>query len=135
MQSVGRECTTLDYSVHSNRTFESIRLTVGDVPTKPSFYGMNPEYYSRFINHLKVLFADLVIKVEVNNCLLGFVFDASMLSCLCSPKIKEHCDVFCDMDNYYITKTKQLWLSVPDNHRVDSHKVIIHDFCPYDYCK
>ena len=82
-----------------------------------------------------MLFADLVTKVELNNCLLGFVFDENTLSCLCSPKIKEHRDVFCDMDNYYITKTKQLWLSVPDKHTVENHKVIIHDFCPYDYCK
>ena len=135
VQSMGRQCTILDYTVHSNKTIEKIRLTVGDLPTNPKFDSLNQEYHSKFINHLTVLFADLVTKVELNDCLLGFVFDENTLSCLCSPKIKEHRDVFCDMDNYYITKTKQLWLSVPDKHTVENHKVIIHDFCPYDYCK
>ena len=37
VQSVGRECTILYYTVYSNRKFESIKLTVGDLSTKPYF--------------------------------------------------------------------------------------------------
>ena len=72
---------------------------------------------------------------SIKTVCFGFVFDKSKLACLCSAEIKTHHDVFCDMDSYQITKTKQLWLSVPDEHTVKDHKVIIHDFCPYDFCK
>ena len=43
--------------------------------------------------------------------------------------------MFCDFDSYQITKTKQLWLSAPNHHIIEEYGVIIHDFCPYNYCK
>lgn len=52
VQSMGRQCTILDYTVHSNKTIEKIRLTVGDLPTNPKFDSLNQEYHSKFINHL-----------------------------------------------------------------------------------
>ena len=132
VQSVGRECTVLYYTVYSNQNFESIKLTVGDLLTKHSFtdnlVGCLPTQYH-------ALLEDFVINVKIRNCMLGFVFDTNKRTCLCSPKINTHSGVFCNFDNYYITKTKQLWLSTPNKHISEDHgQIIIHDFCPYDYC-
>ena len=133
VQSVGRECTVLYYTVYSNRKFENIKSTVGDQSIRPRFKDtlanfIPPEYYDN-------LSKELVINIELKQCLLGFVFDAGRRACVCSPKISAHTGVFCDFDSYQITKTKQLWLSAPNHHMVEDNGVIIHDFCPYDYCK
>ena len=80
------------------------------------------------MQYFKIFF----INVKFEDCLLGFVFDTNKRVCLCSPKINAHSGVFCDFDNYYITKTEQLWLS--NECTAEDHGLIIHDFCPYDYC-
>ena len=47
VQSVGRECTMLYYTVYSNQNFERIKLTVGDLLTKPldDLIGFLPDQY------------------------------------------------------------------------------------------
>ena len=125
VQSVGRECTMLYYTVYSNQNFERIKLTVGE----PSF---NKDDLERCLPaQYRAIFQDFVIQIELKNCLLGFVFDTDKRACLCSPKIDAHTGVLCDFDNYHITKTEQLWLSAST---AEDHELLIHDFCPYDYC-
>ena len=131
VQSVGRECTMLYYTVYSNRNFERIKLTVGDLSIEQMFTHILADYLPA---QYHALFEDLVINVKLKDCLLGFVFDTDKRACLCSPKVNAHSGVFCDFDNYHITKTKQLWLSAPNEHTAQDHELIIHDFCPYDYC-
>ena len=132
VQSVGRECTMLYYTVYSNQDTESIKLTVGDLHTRKSLWDdlvtcSSAQYHA--------LLEDFVINIKIRDCMLGFVFDTNKRTCLCSPKINTHSGVFCNFDNYYITKTKQLWLSTPNEHISEDHgQTIIHDFCPYDYC-
>ena len=131
VQSVGGECTMLYYTVYSNQDFERIKLTVGDLLTKPLDHLLYylPAQYS-------TLFHDLTIKIKLKDCLIGFIFDTNKRTCLCSAKISAHSGVFCDFENYYITKAKQLWLSgsASNKHTAKDHGLIIHDFCPYDYC-
>ena len=124
VQSVGRECTMLYYTVYSNQNFERIKLTVGDLLTKPLLKDNLPAQYH-------ALFQNFAIQIKLKDCMLGFIFDADKRACLCSSKINAHSGVFCDFDNYHITTTKQLWLSAPTT---EDHGLIIHDFCPYDYC-
>ena len=132
VQSVGRECTMLYYTVYSNQDFERIKLTVGDLLTKPFFAG---DIHFFLPAPYRALFQDLVLsRIKLKDCLLGFVFDTNKRACLCSPEINAHNGVFCDFDNYYITKTKQLWISATNEHTAEDHGLIIHDFCPYDYC-
>ena len=133
VQSVGRECTMLYYTVYSNQNTESIKLTGGDLFTKPIFTKgdllqcLPVQYHALFS-------LDFVLEIKLKDCLLGFVFETNKRACLCSPKIDAHSGVFCNFDNYYITKTKQLWLSAQNEHTSEDQGLIIHDFCPYDYC-
>ena len=81
VQSVGGECTMLYYTVYSNQDFERIRLRVGDLLTKPL-----DDLVNRLPAQHHALFQDLVIKIKLKDCLLGFVFDTNKRACLCSPK-------------------------------------------------
>ena len=133
VQSVGRECTKLYYTVYSNRKYEIIQLTVADVRTetlyKTDIIHCLPEQYHDLFQHL-------IIKISLKDCLLGFVFDATRHTCSCSQEINKHNGVLCDYEKYQIKKSKQLWLSAPNEHTEGSNRgLIIHDFCPYDYCK
>ena len=120
------------YTVFSNKRFEYIRLTVADplieILYKTDLINCLPAQYHD-------LFQKFIIKINLKDCLLGFVFDAIRHTCLCSQKINEHDGVLCDFEKYQIKKSKQLWLSAPNEHTAANNRgLIIHDFCPYDYC-
>ena len=132
VQSVGRECTMLHYTVYSNKKFEHIQLAVADPFIETLFKTDLKRCLQRIYN--QDLFQQFIIKVNLKSCLLGFEFDANGHTCVCSPKISKHNQVFCDFDEYQIQKRKRLWLLAPNEHTIDDHRVIIHDFCPYDYC-
>ena len=136
---MGNECTTLNYTVYSNQRSKNInlKLTVGDSLSTKSFIQASKAIPGSFYfpAEYEGLFQDLVVRLNLKDCLLGFVFDTVRHACVCSPKINAHIGVFCDFNKYQITKTKLLWLSAPIEHRNEEYRVILHDFCPYDYCK
>ena len=132
VQSVGKECTKLHYAVYSNQIFENVKLTVERQIIKTLFKiqltGSLPAQYH-------AIFEDFIIRIRLRDCLLGFILDTDRHMCQCLPEINAHSGVFCDSDNYYIIKTEHWWLSAPTEHGGKGHGVIIHDFCPYNYCK
>ena len=82
---------------------------VNSLSTK-SFIQASKVIYSLFYSpsEYEGLFQDLVVRLNLKDCLLGFVFDTARHACVCSPKINAYTGVFCDFDKYQITKTKQL---------------------------
>ena len=60
--------------------------------------------------------------------LVGFSLDNEQRVCDCEPKLKER-EMICDIDSRVITRQPPYWLSNYSNH------LLLHDNCPYDYCK
>ena len=86
VQSVGRECTKLYYTMYSNKKVESIQLTVA-VPLIETLYQTNIIILDYLPQQYHNLFEHLIIKINLKDCLLGFVFDDNRQTCFCSPKL------------------------------------------------
>ena len=72
----------------------------------------------------------LLVMVNLLECenLVGFSLDNEQGVCDCEPKLKER-EMICDIDSRVITRQPPYWLSNYSNH------LLLHDNCPYDYCK
>ena len=111
-QQTGRSCTITVYRVLSNSSMnsESIFLTPSD--TKFNYPSL------------------LQVTVSLLECstLTGFVHHSGKWVCTCVPALRER-NMTCDIDTKIITRQPPYWLSNYSNH------LLLHDNCPYDYCK
>ena len=109
-QKTGSSCTNALYRVPSLRSMEELYLTAGTAQTNSP--------------------SPLLVTVNLLECdnLVGFSLDNESRVCDCDPKLKER-DMTCDIDSRVITRQPPYWLSNYSNH------LLLHDNCPYDYCK
>ena len=69
------------------------------------------------------------VKVIVDtNCPVGFAQSYSSLECECDPKIQSYI-TNCSIDTESVIREGNFWIS-----SVKEDIIIIHNFCPYDYC-
>lgn len=124
-QKVHQQCTTLIYAVYSSENFKILNLTVEKIISIHDYlsYKLPLKY--------RILFQQFSINITLKRCPLGFVFSAN--TCICSPFINSHSGIECT--NFTIVKTEQKWLSATTEHNnAQGSGIIIHDYCPYDYC-
>ena len=132
VQSVGKQCTPLQFTVQSAMKHKLASLRPQDIGTphfKEIVYLLAPQ--------LGLLFKQFNISVTLKDCPPGFLFSKSLKQCLCLPLINHHKGIMCDFETYKISKPKQKWLSTTFEHiNTDQHYgVVVHDQCPYDYCR
>ena len=112
VQSVGKTCTNLKYE-----------MNVYQVPaeTEMKLFMMEEKTFQPF-----------VISLQIKECEVGFKLTrASPYICYCSPFILSKPRIFsCDTATQTITKERRAWISYDNT----SQKLLIHNFCPFDYC-
>ena len=71
------------------------------------------------------------------NCNLGFEFHENLKRCQCSPLILNHDGVDCNFSTWSIKRKEGKWLLTTDEHSSSTPYtgIIIHNHCPYDYCR
>ena len=111
-QQTGRSCTDTFYRVKSNSSTVTEHLFL--LPNTARS------------NHLR----PLRVSVNLLDCktLTGFVHNNEEKICTCSPKIRNR-NMTCDITTRIITRQPPYWLGNYSNH------LLLHDNCPYDYCK
>ena len=84
----------------------------------------------------KNMFNEFSIKVTLKKCLLGFVFSHVTYSCVCLKSLELH-GLSCNTQSFQVVRTEQKWVSAAFNHTMPDEYpgVIVHDQCPYDYCR
>ena len=72
----------------------------------------------------------LLVEIIVQDCetLVGFTLDNVSGFCVCVDQLRER-NMICALDSKIITRQPPYWLSNYSNH------LLLHDNCPYDYCK
>ena len=135
VHSVGRQCTTLQFTVstlrptcklilraQASRTPEFDRFLMKELP--PKFH---------------ILFQQFDIMITLDPCPLGYDISQRFKKCLCSSIIESHSGVGCDSKTYSITRDEHHWLhathNASDPHQSGQVIITIHDHCPYDYCR
>ena len=81
------------------------------------------------------LFQQFNIKVILKPCPLGYELSQTLRKCSCSDILESHSGVGCDLETYTVTKRKQSWIHAISNASRADSAIIIHDYCPYDYCR
>ena len=125
IQSTGKRCKSLYFTVFSIRKLIVINITVQEfrAPCKD---------LSSFFQYLCEQFS---VQVTLKECPVGFQFSKSKNKCQCSPQIMFHREVSCDFVTYNIIKAKHIWLLSEQYNVSEENWTVIHDHCPYDYCR
>jgi hypothetical protein len=134
IQGAGRECTALKFTIFSIKFNKSktLNLKVRDV----EFQILKNIRLQLRESEYRFLIQQFSIRVALQTCPLGFLFNSISKSCSCLQSINLHSGVQCDYSTYQISKTKHKWLSATFEHNdTQHHGVVIYDQCPYDYCR
>ena len=117
IQSAGRNCTKLVYTITSLKQNESINLQV--ITTSRNSVGQKR----------------LCITFSLQNCTLGFSFASESKICVCN-KILTDQGIECDIETLTIQRPSSKWINATFDHLPpsDHSGVIVHNLCPYDYC-
>ena len=118
-QATGKSCTTLNYTVFSSQTEETITLMTETIPKRLTAKG-------------------LIINVTLLNCPWGFTLRGSPPQCDCVDKLWEHHIYQCNITTQTINRPPPLWIGYYHSGNNTGHPVegvLVHDHCPFDYCK
>ena len=116
IQSVGRKCTKLSYTVYFSNDHERLQLH-----TVTYERNIRPKIF--YINFFR------------QNCTTGLSFNKITKSCVCNPILSKH-GIECDVQTQKIERLSPRWINATDIHltSIESSGVIVHDHCPFDYC-
>ena len=118
-QATGKSCTTLNYTVYSSQMEETITCRTETIPNRLSLIG-------------------LIINVTLLNCPWGFTLTGAPPKCDCADELRKHHINTCDITTNTITRPPPLWISYyhsGNNTESPVEGVLVHDNCPFDYCK
>ena len=117
VQSTETHCTKLTYTLHFSSEYELLQLTTIEHTWKKK-------------KIFEILF-------QRENCLVGFMYDASMSECVCDKTLMHH-GIDCDINTLTVQRPAQKWISTTYTHLNSSQSqqqgVLVHDHCPFDYC-
>ena len=116
IQPIDTACTNLTYTVKFSKDTELLQLTTTD------------QTWERKI--------PLNITFHRKDCTIGFILDTERNKCICSQIILDH-GMECDIQTLRINRLNPKWISSTYMHLnliVRLPGVIVHDYCPYDYC-
>ena len=88
-----------------------------------------------FNDSYPLLYQEVLIVIQVNNCPVGYTFNYKFLNCQCLVQMDHH-DVRCNYETFTVSRLEGQWLSPTIEHAITQQQgVIVHDQCPYDYCR
>ena len=118
-------CTNIEGSVTSIETKQTCSVI------NCSLSSSNDIEYLKFEVDAQTIIPDpLLVEIIVQDCetLVGFTLDNVSSICVCIDQLREQ-NMTCDIATRMITRQPPYWLG---NH---SNNLLLHDNCPYDYCK
>ena len=121
LQDTENHCTNLKYTIRSSNRNETMLLSV-DGQTRPKWINESISIPNEFLQ-FKVL-------ITLRECPLGFEFDSGQNICSCQPYLGFY-RVQCNLTTYKINRHANQWIGVLNPTKV----VVVHQHCPYDYCK
>ena len=132
-ESLQTNCTKIVYKIYS---IEEI------LPLEPSMYGCNSGVPKLSANDSAtsqaiLLFQQLSIHLKYKNCPLGFILHINDRNCVCQSSLLS-LGLSCNLEASMIHRNKQQWVGVAYEHTTASYEgpgVIVHQNCPFDYCR
>ena len=125
-------CTTLECVVLSLNKRETLMMTTWS-NSGPVF---EQAVLERYPDKLGLLFEQLYIQVQLKECPLGFLLDKKERKCICYSSLRM-LGLSCNSHSYKINRTEKQWIGMVSEHMVarENPGVIVHQNCPFDYCR
>ena len=120
LQDTENQCTKLKFTVRSSNRNETILLSIDGQ--------IRPKWINKSIN-IPDEFLQFKVLITLLECPLGFKFDRQQNICSCQPYLNSY-GVQCNFTTYTVNRHAQQWIGILDHTRI-----IVHQHCPYDYCK
>ena len=117
-QATGKSCTTLNYTVYSSQTVETITCRTETIPGRMTL-------------------PRLIMNVTLLNCPWGFTLNGYPTKCDCVDELRSH-HITCNITTQTISRPPPLWIGYYYSGNDTEHPVegvLVHDQCPFDYCK
>ena len=132
-QKVGKDCTTLIYTIMSpshEKTTVVVEVENLDTPNRSTMQLTGKRNYQNRSSMIDLYFSNLLINIEILQCPLGFEYHNTSMTCTCASKLVEH-KLNCSIDSQTVWRKSSFWITTAEQ----SGKVIVHEHCPFDYCK
>ena len=117
-QFTGKSCTTLNYTVYSSQKEETIILVTEIIPGR-------------------VTLDEHTVNVTLLPCPWGFTLNGHPTKCDCVDELRNH-HITCNITTQTISRPPPLWIGYYHSDNNTEHPVegvLVHDHCPFDYCK
>ena len=130
-QNVQRTCTPVHYTIISPKNEERLHLR----PFQRNKLNIEQNLLKQHPFH-EDLFKEFSIKAILKECPLGFAFSHITYSCVCLKSLELR-GLSCNTNSFQVIRTEKTWITAVVTHTTPDEYpgVIIHDQCPYDYCR
>ena len=129
-QKVGKGCTNLTYTIMSPSQVEITMVMEVENLDTPDRGILRSAGVINKLENLRLYITDLKIHIEMLPCPLGFEYDNTSMMCTCDSKLVEN-EINCSIDTQTIWRKSSFWITAAE----ESGGVIVHEHCPFDYCK
>ena len=116
LQNIAKECKHLYYSIETRQTNYTETLSLTIVKEQDSNY----EWSDQII--------PTVIEIRIKACPPGFTTKTNARKCICTDYLVSK-GITCNIEDERLYKTSSMWVG---NYSGD---VVVHQVCPFDYCK
>ena len=122
-QLTNRTCSNATYTLASSQP--QVDLVLSAENTIPTVYNSNFT-----VDSVVSRLSPIAVQVNMIPCSnrTGFMLDENSEICDCAQPLRDR-NMTCDINTKVITRLPPYWLSNHSNH------LLLHDNCPYDYCK
>ena len=130
-QKVGKDCTNLTYTIMSPSQVKlTMTVEVESLNTPAIGELLQAAGQLNKLIDLDKYFTNLLIHIKTSSCPLGFEYNNRLMICTCDSTLDEH-GINCSIDTQTIWRKNPFWITTAE----ESGGVIVHEHCPFDYCK
>ena len=135
-QRVEKYCTNLTYTIMSPPHIELTITVKAEKLGTPDRGILRAAAECNFEDNLSVIdpdfyFSNLLINSEMLQCPVGFEYHSTSMICTCDSKLVEYGIKNCSIDAQTIWRKNSFWIATAEGR----DGVIVHEHCPFDYCK
>ena len=132
-QKVDKHCTELMYTVMSPSQVKlTMKVEVESLDSQDMYIMELAIDFNNSSNRsmTDLYVTNLQINVKILPCPLGFQYDNTSMMCTCDSKLLEH-GLNCSIDTQTVWRKNSFWITTAE----ESGEVLVHEHCPFDYCK
>ena len=132
-QKLDKHCTELMYTIMSpsqTKLTMEVKVEKSDVLDWAAMHITGRQNYQNKSSMIDLYFSNLLINIQILPCPLGFEYDNTSMLCTCDSKLVEN-EINCSIDTQTVWRKSSFWIATAEG----SGGVIVHEHCPFDYCK